>query len=66
MQEMQNYLDAKHPSLCLYSNGDIRGDDSSGSTDDGFVLEKTNCSYNRAEDEFNSFVSFKCDKYCPK
>jgi hypothetical protein len=66
IQEMQNYLDAKHPSLCLDSNGDNSGDDSSGSTDDGFVFEKTNCNYNRAEEEFNNFESFKCNKYCPK
>jgi hypothetical protein len=41
IQEMQKYLDAKHPPLCL-DNGDNSGDDSSGSTNDGFVLEKTN------------------------
>ena len=63
---MQNYLDAKHPSLCLDSDGDNSGDDSSGSLDDGFVLEKTTCNYNRAEEEFNNFESFKNNKYRPK
>ncbi len=62
---MQN-LDAKDPSLYLDSNGDNSGDESSRRTDDGFVLEKTNCNYNRAEEEFNNFESFKCNKYCPK
>jgi hypothetical protein len=66
IQEMQNYLDAKHPSLCLDSNGDNSGDDSSGSTDNRFVLEKTNCNYNRAEEEFNNYESFKRNKYRPK
>jgi hypothetical protein len=66
IQEMQNYLDAKHPSLCLDSDGDNSGDDSSGSLDDGFVLEKTTCNYNRAEEEFNNFESFKNNKYRPK
>jgi hypothetical protein len=67
IQEMQNYLDAKHPSLCLNStNGDNSGDDSSGSTDDRFFLKKTNCNYNRAEEEFNNFESFKCNKYKPQ
>jgi hypothetical protein len=34
---MQNYLDAKHPSLCVDSDGD-NSDDSCGSID-GFALE---------------------------
>ena len=63
---MQNYLDAKHSSLCLDSDGDNSGDDSSRSTDDGFVLEKTNCNYNREEEEFNDFESFKYNKYRPE
>jgi hypothetical protein len=66
IQEMQNYLDAKHSSLCLDSDGDNSGDDSSGSTDDGFVLEKTNCNYNRTEEEFNNFESFTRNKHRPK
>jgi hypothetical protein len=66
IQKMQNYLDAKHPSLCLDSNGVNSGDDSIGSTDDGFVLEKTNYNYNRAQEEFSNFESFKRNKYHPK
>jgi hypothetical protein len=56
-RELQNYLDAKYTSLCVDSNGDNSGDDSSGSTDDGFELEKTNCNYNRAEEEFLTLTS---------
>ena len=29
------------------------------------LVEKTNSNYNRAEEEFNTFESFKCNKYRP-
>jgi hypothetical protein len=57
---MQDYLDAKHPSLCVDSNEGNRNDSSST---DGYLAEKTNCNYNRAEEEFNTFESFECNKY---
>jgi hypothetical protein len=31
-----------------------------------YLAEKTNCNYNRAEEEFNTFESFKHNKYRPK
>ena len=66
IQEMQNYLDAKHPFICVDSDGDNSGNESNGSADDGFFLEKTNCNFNRAEEEFNNFESFKHNRYHPK
>jgi hypothetical protein len=60
---MQDYLDAKHPSLCVDS--DERNSNDSSSTD-GYLAEKTNYNYNRAEEEFNTFESFKRNKYRPK
>ena len=33
---------------------------------DGYHVEKTNSNYNRAEEEFNTFESFKRNKYRPK
>jgi hypothetical protein len=60
---MQDYLDAKHPSLCV----DIdEGNSYDSSSTDGYLAEKTNCNYNRAEEEFNTVKSFKCNKYRPK
>jgi hypothetical protein len=35
-------------------------------TNDGYHVEKTNSNYNRAEEEFNTFKSFKRNKYRPK
>ncbi len=46
---MQDYLDAKHPSLCVDSDEGNRNDSSST---DGYLAEKTNCNYNRAEEKF--------------
>jgi hypothetical protein len=63
---MQNYLDAKHPFICVDSDGDNSGNESNGSADDGFFLEKTNCNFNRAEEEFNNFESFKRNRYHQK
>ena len=60
---MQDYLDAKHPTLCADSDDENSND--SGSND-GYHVEKTNSNYNRAEEEFNTFESFKCNKYRPK
>jgi hypothetical protein len=60
---MQDYLDAKHPSLCV----DIdEGNSNDSSSTDGYLAEKTNSNYNRAEEEFNTFESFKRNKYRPK
>jgi hypothetical protein len=53
----------KHPSLCVDS--DEENSNASISTD-GYLAEKTNCNYNRAEEEFNTFESFKRNKYRPK
>jgi hypothetical protein len=36
------------------------------SSTDGYLAEKTNCNYNRAEEEFNTFEPFKRNKYRPK
>ncbi len=63
IQEMQDYLDAKHPSLCVDSD---EGNSNDSSSTDGYLAEKTNCNYNRAEEEFNTFESFKRNKYRPK
>jgi hypothetical protein len=60
---MQDYLDAKHPSLCEDSDEENSNDSSST---DGCLAEKTNCNYNRAEEIFNTFESFKHNKYRPK
>jgi hypothetical protein len=60
---MQDYLDAKHPTLCADSDDENSND--SGSND-GYHVEKTNSNYNRAEEEFNTFESFKRNKYRPK
>jgi hypothetical protein len=60
---MQHYLDAKHPSLCVDSD---EGNSNDSSSTDGYLAEKTNWNYNRAEEEFNTFKSFKCNKYRPK
>ena len=60
---MQDYLDAKHPSLCVDSD---EGNSNDSSSTDGYLAEKTNCNYNRAEEEFNTFESFKRNKYRPK
>ncbi len=60
---MQDYLDAKHPSLCVDS--DDRNSNDSSSTD-GYLAEKTNSNYNRAEEKFNTFESFTRNKYRPK
>ena len=63
IRAMQDYLDAKHPTLCADSNDETSND--SGSND-GYHVEKTNSNYNRAEEEFNTFESFKRNKYRPK
>jgi hypothetical protein len=60
---MQDYHNAKHPSLCVDSDG---GNSNDNSSTDGYLAEKTNCKYNRAEEEFHTFESFKCNKYRPK
>jgi hypothetical protein len=62
---MQDCLDAdaKHPTLC--ADSDDKNSNGSGSND-GYHVEKTNSNYNRAEEEFNTFESFKCNKYRPK
>ncbi len=60
---MQDYLNAKHPSLCVDSD---EGNINDSSITDGYLAEKTNCNYNRAEEEFNTFESFKHNKYRPK
>jgi hypothetical protein len=57
---MQDYLDAKHPSLCVDSN---EGNSNDSSSTGGYLAEKNNCNYNRAEEEFNTFESFKRNKY---
>ncbi len=44
---MQDYLDAKHPTLCADSDDENSND--SGSND-GYHVEKTNSNYNRAEE----------------
>ncbi len=61
---MQDYLDAKHPTLCVDSYDQNTSNDSG--SNDGYLAEKTNCDYNRAEEEFNTFKSFKRNKYSPK
>ncbi len=63
IQEMQDYLDAKHLSLCVDSD---EGNSNDSSSTDGYLAEKTNCNYNRAEEEFNTFEPFKRNKYRPK
>jgi hypothetical protein len=60
---MQDYLDAKHPSLCVDSD---EGNSNGSCSTDGYFAEMTNCSYDRAEEEFNTFESFKRIKYRPK
>jgi hypothetical protein len=60
---MQDYLDAKHPTLCVDSDDGMSNESDSN---DGYVVEKTNSNYNRAEEEFNTFESFKRNKYRPK
>ena len=60
---MQDYLDAKHPTL--YGDSYDENSNDSGSND-GYHVEKTNSNYNRAEEEFNTFESFKRNKYRPK
>jgi len=60
---MQDYLDAKHPTLCADSDDKNSNDSDSN---DGYHVEKTNSNYNRAEEEFNTFESFKRNKYRPK
>jgi hypothetical protein len=60
---MHDYLHAKHPSLCVDSD-EVNSNDSSST--DGYLAEKTNCNYKRAEEEFNTFKSFKCNKYRPE
>ena len=62
---MQDYLDAKHPTLCVDSDDDDENSNDS-SSNDGYHVEKTNSNYNRAEEEFNTFESFKHNKYRPK
>ena len=59
---MQDYLDAKHPTLCEDSDdGNINESDSN----DGYLVGKTNCNYNKAEEEFNTFESFKHNRHIP-
>jgi hypothetical protein len=60
---MQDYLDAKHPTRCADSD-DRNSHDSE--SNDGYLVEKTNCNSNRTEEEFNTFESFKCNRYRPK
>jgi hypothetical protein len=60
---MQDNLDAKHPSLCVDSD---EGNSNDSSSNDGYLAEKSNCNYNRAEEESNTSESFKCNKYRPK
>jgi hypothetical protein len=60
---MQDYLDAKHPSLCVDSE---EGNSNDSSSTDGYLAEKTNCNFDRAEEEFNTFELFKHNKYRPK
>jgi len=59
---MQDYLDAKHPTLCADSDDENSND--SGSND-GYLVEKTNSNNNRVEEEFNTFESFKRNKCRP-
>jgi hypothetical protein len=54
---MQDYLDAKHPTLCVDSDDDDENSNDS-SSNDGYHVEKTNSNYNRAEEEFKTFESF--------
>jgi hypothetical protein len=42
------------------------GNSNDSSCNDGYLTEKTKCNYNRAEEEFNTFESFKPNKYRPK
>jgi hypothetical protein len=60
---MQDYLDAKHPSICVDS---VEGNSSDSSSTDGYLAEKTNCNYNKAEEEFITFEGIKHNKYRPK
>ena len=60
---MQDYLDAKHPSLFVDSDD---GNSNDSSSTDGYLAEKTNYNYTRAEEEFNTCESFKRNKYSPK
>jgi hypothetical protein len=60
---MQDYLDVKHPSLCVDSD---EGNSNDSSSTDGYLAEKTTCNYNREEEEFNTFESFKRNRYRPK
>ncbi len=60
---MQDYLDAKHPTLCADSDD---GNSHDSKSNDGYLIEKTNCNYYKAEEEFNTFKSFKCNRYRPK
>ena len=60
---MQDYLDAKHPTLCADSDD---GNIHDSKSNDGYLIEMTNCNYNRAEEKFNTFKSFKCNRYRPK
>jgi hypothetical protein len=53
IQEMQDYLDAKHPSLCVDSD---EGNSNDSSSTDGYLAEKTKCNYNKAEEEFNVLI----------
>ena len=62
---MQDYLDAKHPTLCVDSDDDDKNSNDS-SSNDGYHVEKTNSNYNRAEEEFKTFESFKRNKYRPE
>ena len=42
------------------------GNNNDSSSTDGYFAEKINCNYNRTEEEFNTFESFKRNKYRPK
>ena len=42
------------------------GNNNDSSSTDGYFAEKINCNYNRTEEEFNTFESFKRNKYIPK
>ena len=49
--------------LCVDSND---GNSKNRGSNDAYLVEKTNSNYNRAEEKFNTFESFKCNKYRPK
>ncbi len=49
--------------LCVDSDD---GNSKNRGSNDGYLVEKTNSNYNRAEEKFNTFESFKCNKYRPK